>query len=261
MPSYHCFEIFFTEHFVTNFSQICDLVIINGNKNHAVIPQEVCRQTETGVHHIEPVGVIAAHGFRVALGGLLGHLLVPGHRVGKVISIDEIVAGVVGRVDVDHLLLAVVGRLQQLQDLQVVALNVEVLGGVPVHTFLWAGTQGASGTLLSQPQAVRLALPLKLVLLKVVVDVLAAQGKQFINVQFALADALREYRAQLVQVSLFYVHGKSVHPIHLNTLHLSSRSVLRVYTSPASQNNTGALYQPRCRRHGLRLQANQKKHY
>ena len=79
-----------------------------------------------------------------------------------------------------------------------------------IRDSLWAGTQSACGTLLGQPQAVRLALPLKLGLLKIVVDVLAAQRKQFVNIQLALADALREYRAQLVQVCLFYVHGKSV---------------------------------------------------
>ena len=155
--------------------------------------------------------MIAAHGFRVALGGLLGDFLVPGHGVGKIIGIDKIVAGVVGRVDVDHLYLAVISRLQQLQDLQIVTLNVEVLGGVPIHAFLRAGTQGTGGTLLGQLQTVCLALPLKLVLLKVVVDVLATQRKQLVNVQLALADALREHRAQLVQVGLFYVHGKPVH--------------------------------------------------
>ena len=108
--------------------------------------------------------------------------------------------------------------MQQLQNFQVVALDVEVLGGVPVHAFLRAGAQGTGGTLLGQPQAVRLALPLKLILLKIVVDVLAAQRKQLVNVQLALADAFRKYRAQLVQVGLFYIHGKSVNLVaHVET--------------------------------------------
>ena len=42
--------------------------------------------------------MIAAHGFRVALGGLLGHFLVPCHRIGKIIGIDKIVARVVRRI-------------------------------------------------------------------------------------------------------------------------------------------------------------------
>ena len=93
-------------------------------------------------------------------------------------QVDKIVAGIVGRVDVDHLYLAVISRLQQLQNLQIVTLDVEILGSVPIHAFLRAGAQGAGGALLSQPQAVRFALPLKLVLLKVVVDVFTAQRKQ-----------------------------------------------------------------------------------
>ena len=162
--------------------------------------------------------MIAAHGFRVGLSGLLGDFLVPGHGIGKIIGIDKIVASIVGWVNIDHLHLAVISRLQQLQNLQVVTLDVKVLGGVPIYAFLWTGTQSAGGTLLGQPQAVRLALPLKLVLLKIVVDVLAAQRKQLVNVQLALADALREHRAQLVQVGLFYVHGKPVNLVaHVET--------------------------------------------
>ena len=155
-------------------------------KIHTVIPQKICRQPQAGIHHIEPVGVVAAHGFWVGLGGLLGDFLVPGYGISEIVGIDKIVAGIVGRVDVDHLHLAVISRLQQLQDLQVVTLDVKVLGGVPIYAFLWTGTQSAGGTLLGQPQAVRFALPLKLVLLKIVVDVLAAQRKQLVNVQLAL---------------------------------------------------------------------------
>lgn len=48
----------------------------------------------TGVHHIQPVGMEASHGFGVALDGLLRDLFIPRHGVGKIIGIDEIVAGV-----------------------------------------------------------------------------------------------------------------------------------------------------------------------
>ena len=51
-------------------------------------------------------------------------------------------AGVVGRVDVDHLHLAQVRFLQELQHLQVVTFDVEVLRGVPVLALLRAGAQG-----------------------------------------------------------------------------------------------------------------------
>ena len=53
-------------------------------------------------------------------------------RAHEIVGIDEVVAGVVRRVDVDHLHLAEIALLQQLKDFQIVALDVEVFGGVPV---------------------------------------------------------------------------------------------------------------------------------
>ena len=61
--------------------------------------------------------------------------------LGEVVLIHEVVSRVVGRIDVDHLDLAEVGLLQQLQHLEVVALDVEVLRRVEVHALLAAGTQ------------------------------------------------------------------------------------------------------------------------
>ena len=50
----------------------------------------------------------------------------------EVVVIDEVVASVVRRINVDELHLAGVGLLQNLQRVQVVALDIEVLGGVPI---------------------------------------------------------------------------------------------------------------------------------
>ena len=38
------------------------------------------------------------HGFGVRLCGLLGHFLIPGHGIGKIIRIDKVIAGIVGRI-------------------------------------------------------------------------------------------------------------------------------------------------------------------
>ena len=62
----------------------------------------------------------------------------------------KIVTGVVGRIDIDHLYLPVVSGLQELQHLQIVALDVQILGGIPVYAFLRAGTQRAGRALLRQ---------------------------------------------------------------------------------------------------------------
>ena len=45
----------------------------------------------------------------------------------KVILIDKVIAGIVGRINVYHLDLAEIGLLQKFQDFQIIALNVEIL--------------------------------------------------------------------------------------------------------------------------------------
>jgi hypothetical protein len=61
--------------------------------------------------------------------------------------------------DVDHLDLAEVGLLKQLQDLQVVTLDEEILGGVEINGFLAAGRQGGDAGLLDDLETVGLARP------------------------------------------------------------------------------------------------------
>ncbi len=213
-----CNIIFFAKDFITDFLEVIYLRIINGDKNHPIIPQQVRRQPQAGVHHVQPVGVEPAHGLRVGLGGLGGDFPVPGQGVGEIVGVDEIVPRVVGRVDVDHLHLAVVGGLEQLQNLQIVPLYVEVPGVLPVHALPGAGPQRPGGPLLCQPQALRLALPLEAVLFKIVVDVLPAQPQQLVNAQLALGKALREHPAELVQVGALQVHAQTVHGIHFKFL-------------------------------------------
>ena len=62
----------------------------------------------------------------------------------EVIMIHEVVACVVGRVDVYHLHLAHIGVLEQFEHFEVVALNIEVLGGVPVDALFRTRAQGFS---------------------------------------------------------------------------------------------------------------------
>ena len=198
--------ILLTKHLITNFPQVGDLVVVNGDKDYTVVPQEVGGKAQAGIHHIEPVGVKTAHGFGVTFGGLLGHFLIPRQRVGKIVLIDEIIAGVVGRIDIDHLHLAVIGGLQEFENLQIVALYVKVLRGVKVHAFFGAGAQCAGGTLLRQPQTFRLSFPLKLVFFKIIIDILPAERQELVNIQFPLRKAFGKNRFQLVHVRLFYIH-------------------------------------------------------
>ena len=171
-----CCKVFFSKDLVANFFEIIYLLIVNRNKNNAVIPQQIRRQPQPGIHHVQPVGVIPAHGVWISFGCLGRDFLVPGQRIGKVIIVHKVVACVVGRVYIDHLYPAEVGFLQQLQYLQIVALNVQVLGLIPIYTVLLNRAEGGGAALLRQTQAFAFTLPLKLILLKFVCDILAAQG-------------------------------------------------------------------------------------
>ena len=81
----------------------------------------------------------------------------------KSVVVDEVVAGVIGRVDVDHLHLAQIGLLEQLEHLQVVALDIQVFGGVPVLALLRTGAQGLADGLVGLHDGGLLAHPGELV--------------------------------------------------------------------------------------------------
>ena len=69
-------------------------------------------------------------------------------RAHEIIGIDEVVSGIVRWVDINHLNLAEIAFLQQLENFQVVTLNVEILGGVPINAVLFARAQGLADRLV-----------------------------------------------------------------------------------------------------------------
>ena len=79
----------------------------------------------------------------------------------EVVGIDELVARIVGRVDVNHLHLAEVRLLQELEYLKVVPLDEEILGLVEVDRLLAAGLERAHARLLNHFQQIRLSRPRK----------------------------------------------------------------------------------------------------
>ena len=62
-------------------------------------------------------------------------------RAHEIIGVDKVVAGVVRRINVDHLDLAEIAFLQELENFQIVALDVEVFGGVPILALCHTGAQ------------------------------------------------------------------------------------------------------------------------
>ena len=84
-------------------------------------------------------------------------------RNGKIITINKVIAGVVRRVNINHLDLTEVAFLQKFQNFQVVTLNVEVFGGVPIHAFFLARTQGLADRLVGFHDSSLFANPCKFV--------------------------------------------------------------------------------------------------
>ena len=150
-------------------------VVVDRDKDHPVVRQQVAGHFQAGIDHIEPIGMETTVGFGIALhrvDGLVALLIEQPaalfklrFALGKVVVIDEIVARVVGRIDVDHLHLAEVVLAQEFQHVEVVAFDVEVLGGIEVDAFGTARAQGLRGRGIGQPDGRALVGPGELVTL------------------------------------------------------------------------------------------------
>ena len=210
VPYKICNVVFLTEYFITNFSEIGHFYFIYTDKNHPIVPQQIRCQPETRIHHIQPVCVKAAHGLRIRFRSLLRDLFVARHGVGKIVLIDKVVARIVRWIDINHLHAPEIGGLQQLEHLQIVALYVQVLRFVKVDAFLFAGAQCAGGTPLGKLQTLGFALPLKLVLFKIIGNIFAAHCQQLVDIQLSLRKAVGEYRAQPFPRFLLQIHALSV---------------------------------------------------
>ena len=120
-------------------------------------------------------------------GGVLGV------RLSEVVVVDEVVARVVGRVDVDELDLARVRLAHDLQRLEVVALDVEVLGGVPVDRLLRTGPHGLCRGRAGLEASLGLAWPRELVALAAAVGDRAGE---------VLPEGVEVYRTHHVALSI-----------------------------------------------------------
>jgi hypothetical protein len=91
----------------------------------------------------------------------LGFVLLVGPPV--IVVVDEVMARVVGRVDVDELHLAGIGLLEELKRIEVVALDVEVPRRIPVDRPFPLGTHRLPYRLSGLRLGGRLARPRELV--------------------------------------------------------------------------------------------------
>ena len=142
----------------------------------------------------------------------------------KIIGIDKIVAGVVRRVNIDHFDLAEIALLQELEDFQIIALDVEVFGGVPVLALRHTGAQRLADRLVGFHDCSLLTHPCELVCLVAVHHVRRKHLFQQLKVDCPLVHLLLRRAAFLVQHlrdavgkqggNFFYVLRRQVRRFH-----------------------------------------------
>jgi len=121
LPDNGADEIVLAKGLVTNLAKIRLLVAVDGDENNAVFPQEVLRQSESGIHEAQPIRVatpicLGARSHSVSLVVLLVRTSKIGLRVlCKRVLVNYVGVLVVRRIDVNHLHLAQV-RFQQFVD-------------------------------------------------------------------------------------------------------------------------------------------------
>lgn len=228
---YNCSNVVLTsQYFITYFLKIVNFSIIKTDENHSILTQQILCQFQSWIHHIQPVGMETAVAFGVLHHAValfieltaVGKILI--RTLSKVILIHKVVAGVVRRINVDHLDFSEIGFLQQLQHFEVVALNIEVLCGVKVHAFLPAGTQRLIDRCVGKQNRLFLIRPSKLIALLITVHYLAGNLLHqhiLINRPHNLAvfvnrfrHRIRKHRRQFLEILISLVrclHSQFVH--------------------------------------------------
>lgn len=101
----------------------------------------------------------------------------------EVVMIDEVIARVVRRIDVNHLHLTQIRLLQQLQCVKIVALDVNVPRALPLHTPLRHGAQRLADGCRGLTTGGLLAHPCELVGFRLVLDgIIAKELAQLLEV-------------------------------------------------------------------------------
>ena len=193
-------------------------VVINTHEDDAVFSKQVTGEVEARVHHVQPVAVVAARGLRVGRDlptlavYLTGVFEIRLQALAVVVGIDEIIAGVVRRVDVDHLDLAVVALLHEFQDFEIVALDDQVLRGVPIDAALGIGAEGCHGGRLDGAHRLGLAGPLETEALVLRLDPVAERAAEGFEIDLAVAEDLGEILTEHGDAVGGDIHGGEIEP-------------------------------------------------
>ena len=206
-------------------------MIITRNKNHSIIGQQVPCHLQSRIDHVQPIGVepaVCLIVFHKAVAlvivlSAVGDIFL--HALRKIVFVDKVTAGVVRRIDIDHLDLAQIGLLQQFEHVEVVSLYIKILRVVKVHALLFARTQRRRDGRVGEQLCLALVRPCHLIALLPLVDKHAAHflfelvkvhGKRHLAVSLDFRHAFREQCPDLCDVLLHSVHAHHVHLFHFN---------------------------------------------
>jgi len=147
-----------------------DFVVVDRDEDDAVLAEQVACQEEAWIHHVQPVAVlmpagigvqtVIPHNITLIIGDTCFRLITTACLL-EVVIVDEIITGIVGRVDIDHLDLAVIRLVQDLQRRQVVALDKHIARRIPIDGIRLVGMERLDSLLLDGSENVALTLPAK----------------------------------------------------------------------------------------------------
>ena len=225
------YKIPFPKYLITDFPEIFHLIVINRDEDNPVIRQQILGHFEPGIDHVEPVCVEAPIALGIGYHTVLlfvelsaaGHVLVCG--LCEVILVNEIIAGVVRRVDVYHLHFSEIGLPQEFEHLEIVSFDVEVPGAVEVHALGTAGAEGGCGRGVGVEYGVALVGPLKAVAFLVALDYFVRKflpeqvevdgGDDFAVFVLRLCEAVGEQSADFLYVFVYQVWGMHSEMFHM----------------------------------------------
>ena len=65
LPRNLCNNIILSKYFIANFSKVLHLIVINGNKYHTIIREQISCNLQSRVNHVEPIGMESTIAFGI----------------------------------------------------------------------------------------------------------------------------------------------------------------------------------------------------
>ena len=237
-----------SKYFVANPSHIYNFRIVKTNKDNSILRHQILCHSQPRINHIQPIGMKPPVALRVLHQPVALLVVLPAvgdiaiRILGKIVLIDKIVPRVVGRIDINHLHLAQIRFPQQLQNIEVVALDVKVLAvpaagrAIPAHAVFAHGAQRRGNGCVCRQHGLPLVRPGELIAL---LTTLHHAGVDFLHEYILINGAdnfarfgidgfrhrIGKQRRQLFIILIREIGGVHVELIHIHSPHRAVRRI------------------------------------